>query len=113
LIEILEQQRLVKNRKYIGKKMTVMIEGRSDETDLLLQGRLPIQAQDIDGHVLINEIDDREHGDRLVLFPGDMVEVEITDAHSMDLVGTVRGLISRSPISEELGSVETVRMHAQ
>lgn len=68
------------NQKWIGKKISVVVEGVSEETDLLLQGRASFQAPEIDGVVLIND------GKAAV---GDLVTVEITDAHDYDLVGHI------------------------
>lgn len=40
---------------YVGQELEVLVEGVSDETDLLLQGRFAGQAPDIDGVVYIND----------------------------------------------------------
>lgn len=69
-----------KHQDYIGKKVQVVVDGVSDETDLLLQGRMSTQAPQIDGVVLINE------GEAEV---GDQVWVEITDSHDYDLIGHI------------------------
>ncbi len=66
--------------KYIGQTMDVLVEGKSEETDLLLQGRNSVQAIEIDGVVLINE------GEAV---PGEIVKVEITESHHYDLVGRI------------------------
>ncbi len=70
-----------KHRRMIGKTVQVLVEGFSDETELLLKGRSSQQAPDIDGIVYINE------GTANV---GDLVEVEVTDAMEYDLVGRIR-----------------------
>ena len=36
--------------------MKVLLEGKSKETDLLLEGRMESQAPEIDGSVLINDV---------------------------------------------------------
>jgi len=69
-----------KHRRLIGKSMEVLVEGYSDESELLLQGRSSQQAPEIDGIVYINE------GTADV---GDIVRVEITDAMDYDLVGRI------------------------
>lgn len=69
-------------KQYVGKKELVLVEGVSRETDLLLEGRSRYQAPDIDGCVLINDG---------TANPGDILTVEITEAHTYDLVG---GIIS-------------------
>ncbi len=66
--------------RYIGKKEPVLVEGKSRETDLLLEGRTRFQAPEIDGCVLINEGKTS---------PGEIVEVEITEAQIYDLVGRI------------------------
>lgn len=86
LMKILQDQSFQKNQKLIGKKVRVLLEGTSSETDLLLQGRMPTQAQEIDGHILINDIGSfAPEG----LRTGSFVDVEITEAHPVDLVGRI------------------------
>ena len=69
-----------KHRAFIGKTVEVLVEGFSEETDLLLQGRTSQQAPDIDGVVLIND------GQADV---GEMVKVLITDSMEYDLIGEI------------------------
>ncbi len=85
LIEILQKKSLLNHAKYVGKKVSILVEGMSQETDLLVQGRMPTQAQDIDGHVLINDAEVLEDLEKLR--PGDLVEAEITEALPHDLIG--------------------------
>lgn len=44
-----------KNSEKIGKKYKILVEGFSEESDLLLQGRTYFQSPDIDGITLINK----------------------------------------------------------
>ena len=69
-----------KHKSFIGKTLQVLVEGYSEETELLLQGRTSQQAPDIDGVVLIND------GQANV---GDMVLVKITDSMEYDLIGEI------------------------
>jgi ribosomal protein S12 methylthiotransferase len=69
-----------KHRALIGKVVPVMVEGISDETDLLLVGRNSQQAPDIDGVTYIND------GEAKV---GDIVNVKISEAMDYDLVGAI------------------------
>ncbi len=71
---------LKRNKALVGKKLKVLFEGESKETDLLYQGRYYGQAPDIDGVVLINE------GSAKV---GEFVNVEIIDAFEYDLLGRI------------------------
>ena len=73
----ISQRRL---QRFVHKVEPVLIEGVSRETDLLLEGRTRYQAPDIDGCVLISEGDTRS---------GEIVEVEITEAQTYDLVGRI------------------------
>lgn len=68
------------NRKFVGQTLDVLVEGLSEETELLLQGRYYGQAPDIDGVVLINDGQ---------ASPGQMVKVRITDSHDYDLIGSI------------------------
>jgi len=58
----------------------VLVEGRSEETDLLFRGRLECQAPEIDGHVLINDFEGAEPQ------PGEFRWATITDASDYDVV---------------------------
>ena len=68
------------NRALIGKRLEVLVEGPSPESEHLLVGRHEGQAPDIDGVVYIND----GFG-----YPGEFVTVEVTEAHDYDLVGRV------------------------
>lgn len=73
-----------KNKSKIGKTFPVMFEGISQESDLLFQGRLESQAQEIDGYILINDMpDDFEPK------VGEIYNVQITEAHEYDLIGAI------------------------
>ncbi len=71
----LEQQ-----RAFVGRRIEVLVEGASEETEHLLVGRHAQQAPEIDGVTYLNDG---------TAFPGEMVTVEITDASAYDLVGRV------------------------
>ena len=68
------------NKELVGKTVPVIVEGLHPETDLLLSGRTPTMAPDVDGQVLINK------GSAMV---GEIVPVQITEAHTYDLVGSI------------------------
>ena len=48
-----------RNRRRVGERVEVLVEGLHADTDLLLRGRLATQAPDIDGGVIINDGDGR------------------------------------------------------
>jgi ribosomal protein S12 methylthiotransferase len=72
-----EQQRAL-----VGRTLTVLVEGESDESELLLQGRHAGQAPEIDGLTYITAG---------TAAPGDLVEVEIDQAADYDLAGRIKG----------------------
>ena len=74
------------NRSKIGKTFPVMFEGFSQESDLLFRGRLQGQAQEIDGHILINEIPAGFEPE-----VGAIYHVEMTEALEYDLIGRIVG----------------------
>ena len=69
-----------KSREKVGTTMEVLVEGVSEETDLLLEARHEGMAPEIDGVVYINDG---------TASPGDLVKVEITEASTYDLVGHI------------------------
>lgn len=95
LTEVLQAQAQKRNDQYIGTLQTVLFEGMSQDSALLLQARLPTQAQEIDGHVLINDLG---NFDPAQLQAGDLVEVQITEAHPLDLVAKMTRIISKNRI---------------
>jgi ribosomal protein S12 methylthiotransferase len=70
-----------KNRQYLGKRYPLLVEGESEETELLWQGRLESQAPRIDGVVLINDVEGAAPNS------GDFRSVEITQTLDYDLIG--------------------------
>jgi ribosomal protein S12 methylthiotransferase len=69
-----------RNRRLIDTLEQVIIEGYSEESDLLLKGRSSRQAPDIDGQVYITA------GTANV---GDIVTLRITDSSDYDLIGEI------------------------
>jgi ribosomal protein S12 methylthiotransferase len=69
-----------RNKSWIGKQLKVLVDGLSEESDLLLQGRSEFQGPDVDGLVYINDGTAR---------PGTFNNVEITEAHTYDLIGRI------------------------
>ncbi|MDP1881139.1 MAG: 30S ribosomal protein S12 methylthiotransferase RimO [Parachlamydiaceae bacterium] len=69
-------------KKFLGKKLDVFVEGYHPETQLLMIGRHYGQCPDIDGQIIIND-------GRKVKGFGKLYQVEITDIADYDLVGRV------------------------
>jgi ribosomal protein S12 methylthiotransferase len=72
-----------KNRSLRGQVREAIVEGASQETEHLLEGRIASQAPEIDGRLLINDTGGR------ALEPGALVRVRIDRAYEYDLVGAV------------------------
>jgi ribosomal protein S12 methylthiotransferase len=81
-----EQAKISKrrNKALVGRRFRALLEGVSEESELLLQARLESQAPEVDGHVLINDVPDGFAGKA-----GDFIEIEIAEAHEYDLVARV------------------------
>jgi ribosomal protein S12 methylthiotransferase len=82
LLLVQEEIALTKSRGMIGRTLEVLIEGLSEETELLLEARHEGQAPEIDGVVYVNDG---------MANSGDFAKVEITDASAYDLVGHIVG----------------------
>ncbi len=70
-----------KKRALIGRQFDLLLEGPSEETDLLWQGRTAMHAPEIDGTVYINDT-----GERAEIREGEFYRCEITEAHEYDVV---------------------------
>ncbi len=71
---------------FIGRSLDLLVEGESEETPLLWEGRTQHQAPEIDGKVYINDFGPVEQ-----LAPGRFYRCEITDSHDYDLVARITG----------------------
>ncbi|MDO3378395.1 30S ribosomal protein S12 methylthiotransferase RimO [Geoalkalibacter halelectricus] len=69
-----------KNRALVGRTEAVLVEGLSEETELLLRGRSVRQAPDVDGQVYITA------GQADI---GQIVCLRITDSSEYDLIGAI------------------------
>ncbi len=69
-----------KNKQLIGRELDVLVEGPSEEHDLVMMGRHGGQAPEIDGQVYLSGGE---------VLPGQMRRVRITQASDYDLVGDV------------------------
>jgi len=69
-----------KNKLLIGRELEVLVEGPSEEHDLVMMGRHRGQAPEIDGQVYLSGGE---------VLPGQLRRVKITQASDYDLVGDV------------------------
>jgi ribosomal protein S12 methylthiotransferase len=75
-------------RAWIGRRVEVLVEGASEESEHLLAGRTSQQAPEIDGITYLNEIAiPGQEGS--AVYPGEIVTAEVTDAADYDLVARV------------------------
>ena len=73
-----------KKKALVGHEFDLLLEGESEETELLLEGRTPMHAPEIDGKVFVNEFPEE-----LTPEPGQFYRCEITEAHDYDLVAKI------------------------
>ena len=71
-------------KQWIGRELDILVEGESEETELLWQGRSHDQAPEIDGKVLINDFGPHE-----VLVPGTFYRAQITESHDYDVIARI------------------------
>jgi ribosomal protein S12 methylthiotransferase len=81
LMSIQKQISRKAKRALIGRQFEIVVEGPSEESELLWEGRTPMHAPEIDGKVYINDFGDYED-----VLPGQFYRCEITEAHDYDLV---------------------------
>lgn len=67
-------------RRFVGKRIPVLVSGPSEDSELVWQGRMEIQAPEVDGVVYLNDGPVKA---------GMIQMVEITDSYEYDLVGHV------------------------
>ena len=71
-------------RNWVGRRLDVLVEGPSEETDLLWEARTLFHAPEIDGKVFLNDFGPHE-----ALVPGTFYRAEITESHDYDLVARI------------------------
>jgi ribosomal protein S12 methylthiotransferase len=81
LMSIQKQISRKKKRALIGRQFDLVLEGPSEETELLWQARTAMHAPEIDGTVYVNDF-----GDYTDVREGQFYRCEITEAHEYDLV---------------------------
>lgn len=88
LRERLTEKSRLKKAEYVGKRIEVLVDGPSEETELLIASRHKGQAPEVDGTTYINDG---------MASAGDLVEVEITESFDFDLVGHVTRMVRPAP----------------
>jgi ribosomal protein S12 methylthiotransferase len=92
----------------VGRTLDVLVDGVSEETDLLLEGRWMGQAPEIDGKVYVN---------RGVAAPGSIARVRIEEAGDYDLVGGIEGsdgpAVALAPAHAEVARIASAEASAR
>jgi ribosomal protein S12 methylthiotransferase len=80
------QRGISKKRKkgLVGKEFELLLQGASEESDLLLEGRTAMHAPEIDGKVFVNDVPEG-----LDPQSGHFYRCQITEAHDYDLVAKI------------------------
>jgi ribosomal protein S12 methylthiotransferase len=73
-----------KKKALVGQEFDLLLEGTSDETDLLMEGRTSMHAPEIDGKVFVNDFPEETEPQ-----PGEFYRCQITEAHDYDLVARI------------------------
>ncbi|MDP9160122.1 MAG: 30S ribosomal protein S12 methylthiotransferase RimO [Acidobacteriota bacterium] len=84
---LMQIQRGISKRKkkaLVGKEFDLLLQGPSEESDLLLEGRTPMHAPEIDGKVFISDVTEG-----ITPKSGEFYRCEITEAHDYDLVAKI------------------------
>jgi ribosomal protein S12 methylthiotransferase len=84
LMGIQKQISKKKKKALVGREFDLLLEGTSEETELLLEGRTLMHAPEIDGKVFVNDFPPE-----LTAQPGEFYRCEITEAHDYDLVAKI------------------------
>ena len=73
-----------KKKTLVGREFDLLLEGESEETELLLEGRTAMHAPEIDGKVFVNDFPED-----IEPTPGKFYRCQITEAHDYDLVARI------------------------
>src|SRR3984885_3886327 len=89
LMSIQRQISKKKKKTLVGREYDLLLEGESEETELLLEGRTAMHAPEIDGKVFVNDFPAEDFSEEAGPQPGQFYRCQITDAHDYDLVAKI------------------------
>jgi len=78
-----------KKKALVGREFDLLLEGTSEESDLLLEGRTAMHAPEIDGKVFVNDFPTEDFSEEAGPKPGEFYRCQITEAHDYDLVAKI------------------------
>jgi ribosomal protein S12 methylthiotransferase len=84
LMQIQRKISKAKKKRLLGREFDLLLEGTSEESDLLLEGRTAMHAPEIDGKVFVNDV-----ADDIEAKPGEFYRCQITEAHDYDLIAKI------------------------
>jgi ribosomal protein S12 methylthiotransferase len=84
LMAIQRQISKKKKKTLVGHEFDLLLEGESEETELLLEGRTAMHAPEIDGKVFVNDFPEEVDPQ-----PGQFYRCQITEAHDYDLIAKI------------------------
>jgi ribosomal protein S12 methylthiotransferase len=84
LMSIQRQISKKKKKALIGREFDLLLEGESEESELLLEGRTAMHAPEIDGKVFVNDFPEE-----MTPEAGRFYRCQITEAHDYDLVARI------------------------
>jgi ribosomal protein S12 methylthiotransferase len=84
LMSIQRQISKKKKKALVGREFDLLVEGESEESDLLLEGRTPMHAPEIDGKVFVTDFPEESAPQ-----PGQFYRCQIIEAHDYDLVARI------------------------
>jgi ribosomal protein S12 methylthiotransferase len=73
-----------KKKELVWREFELLLEGASEETDLLMEGRTSMHAPEIDGKVFVNDVPVETEPQ-----PGEFYRCQIMEAHDYDLVARI------------------------
>ena len=84
LMSIQRQISKKKKRALLGREFDLLLEGQSEESELLLEGRTSMHAPEIDGKVFVNDFPEGTTPQ-----PGEFYRCQIREAYDYDLVARI------------------------
>ena len=84
LMAIQRQISKKKKKALVGREFELLLEGMSEESELLMEGRTAMHAPEIDGKVFVNDFPAE-----MTPQPGEFYRCQITEAHDYDLIARI------------------------
>ena len=84
LMAIQRQISRKKKKALVGREFDLLLEGESEESELLLEGRTTMHAPEIDGKVFVNDFPEG-----MTPQPGEFYRCQITESYDYDVVARI------------------------